>query len=333
MTRLAPRSRPAHSRARRARGKTLQSRSRDRGPALVPLALVLIGLFAVVHGWGALGSTAEALRSLAFSRPAVTGFVAPAERLDTLLQARIANTATLPGGTVGVAVRDLEGGLTATLNGDRPFPAASLFKLPILVEVLKQQRLNRLNADDRLQILQAHWTDGSGVLQARIGERLPIHELLRLMVQESDNIAALVLLDAVGVENVNATMDAMGLRATRLRDRRQPQAVLHTTSARDMAHLLETIATGRLIDVETSEAALELLERKQAHTWLTDGLPWWVKLAHKWGDLPGARHDAGIVFAPSSTYLAVVLTEGGTPRHAQQVIAETSRAVFEHLGG
>jgi beta-lactamase class A len=294
---------------------------------------VLLGLFAMVLGWRALGTAAEAVRGLVFTRPAVTGYIAPSERVDTPLQARVVAAASLPGGTVGVVVRDLDGGLTATLNGDRSFPAASLFKLPILVEVLKQERLKRLNFDDRLEILRSQWTDGSGVLQARVGDRLPVRELLRLMVQESDNIAALVLLDAVGVENVNATMESMGLHATRLRDRRHSNTAPHTTSARDMARLLETIATGRLIDLETSETALNLLARQQSNAWLTDGLPWWVKLAHKWGDLPGARHDAGIVYAPSSTYLAVVLTEGGAPRAAQQVIAATSRAAFEYLGG
>lgn len=297
------------------------------------LALGLLGLFTVVLGWRAALAGVDAVRGLTFARPGVASQPVPAARADPGLQARIQTSAALAGGTVGVVVRDLQTGALAEINANRVFRSASLFKLPIMVEVLKQQRLKRISLDDELEIEPDQWTDGSGVLQARVGERLQVRELLRLMIQESDNIAALVLLDAVGAANVNATMDAMGLRDTRVRDRRTDPNLAHVTTARDMARLLETIATGRLIDAETSEEALKLLELKQANAWLGEGLPWWVKLAHKWGDLPGARHDAGIVYTPRTTYVAVVLTEGGRPEGAQRVIAEASRAAYEYLGG
>jgi len=46
--------------------------------------------------------------------------------------------------------------------------------------------------------------------------------------------------------------------------------------------------------------ALTLLELKQTVSWLSDDLPFWVKVAHKWGDLPQARNDAGVVFSGTS---------------------------------
>ena len=72
---------------------------------------------------------------------------------------------------------DLEGGGEASRDADRPFPAASLFKLPILVEVLAQQEVHRLDPDQLLEIRAEDWTDGSGVLQARVGDRLTVREL------------------------------------------------------------------------------------------------------------------------------------------------------------
>jgi beta-lactamase class A len=178
------------------------------------------------------------------------------------------------------------------------------------------------------------------VLQAKVGERYPVRELLRLMIVESDNIAALVLLDRVGVEEVNGTIAALGLRDTRIQERVPDGAGglrlagPHVTSARDLALLLETIAAGRLVDPPTSELALELLERRQAQAWLADGLPWYAKLAHKWGDLPDARHDAGIVYTPEDAYLIVVLTRNAaTPRDAAETIAAISRAVFAYFAG
>src|SRR5207249_6957076 len=138
----------------------------------------------------------------------------------------------------------------------------------------------------------------SGVLQARVGDQLPVRELTRLMIVDSDNIAALVLLDAIGIANVNAMAERLGLRSTRLVDHRAGEPGDHTTSASDMAQLLVSLASGQAVNQNVSEQTLSLLEAKQTVAWLGDGLPFWVKIAHKWGDLPDARNDVGIVFSP-----------------------------------
>src|SRR5207248_5160281 len=134
--------------------------------------------------------------------------------------------------------------------------AASLFKLPILIDVLAAEDAGRLDPERLLEIRQEDWTDGSGVLQARVGERLSVRELSRLMIQESDNIAALVLLDAVGVASVNALDERLGLHATHLVDHRAGDAGEHTTSAADMAHLLVGLASGQVVNQHVSEEAL-----------------------------------------------------------------------------
>jgi beta-lactamase class A len=274
----------------------------------------------------------DALRGLSYSRPPAAASNVTTFRADPDLQRRVEQAASLSRGTVGVAVLDLERGSTASVNADRRFPAASLFKLPILVEVLAQEQVHRLEPDKLLEIGADDWTDGSGVLQARVGDRLAVQELVRLMVQQSDNIAALVLLDAVGSDNVNATLERLGLEQTRIVDRRRGESGEHVTSAGDMARLLQIMSSGQLIDADVSEQALRLLELKQGQTWLAESLPWWVKVAHKWGDLPDARHDAGIVFTPRGNYVSVVLTEDALPDEAERAIARTAAAAYDYLG-
>ena len=78
----------------------------------------------------------------------------------------------------------------------------------------------------------------------------------------------------------------------------------------------------------TQDAQLEL---KQSVAWLADGLPFWVKVAHKWGDLPEARHDAGVVFTPRGSYVVAVLTEGAQPDEAAALIARASRIGYDNL--
>ena len=226
----------------------------------------------------------------------------------------------------------MQTGATAAIDATRAYPAASLFKLPILLQVLADEDNGQLDPDHQLEIRADDWTDGSGVLQARVGDRLSVRELTRLMIQESDNIAALVLLDAVSVADTNSLSARLGLQTTHVVDHRAGESGDHLTSADDMAHLLLLLATGQAVNQRVSEQALSLLELKQNVSWISDDLPFWVKVAHKWGDLPDARHDAGIVFTPRGNYVMAVLTEDAAPDESAKAIAEASRATYDYLG-
>ncbi len=275
----------------------------------------------------------DLIAGILFVRPPAASISAPPLHSDAVLQTRLQSVrATMLRGSMGAVVVDVQTGASASVDAEQPFPAASLFKVPLLVEILAEGDRGQLDAERRLEIRPEDWTDGSGVLQARVGDRLSVRELTQLMIQESDNIAALVLLDAVGVTTTNATADQLGLHATRLVDHRAGDTGEHTTSAADMAHVLVGLASGTVINQHVSEEALGLLELKQSVSWLGDGLPFWVKVAHKWGDLPQARNDAGVVFSPRGSYVAVVLTEGSQPEESAGLIARVGRLGYDYVG-
>ncbi|MGE3272749.1 MAG: serine hydrolase [Chloroflexota bacterium] len=238
-------------------------------------------------------------------------------------------------GTVGLYVRNLTTGAEASVNANRVFPAASLYKVPIMVETVRQIRLGRLSPDQQFTVQRAHWVPGSGVLQGRVGDSLSVQELLRLLIAESDNIAAMMLIDATGLNNINQTMKGLGLEATRLLDYRAQGAYNgvgpYSTSPADMAVLMDTVASGRLVDQETSDEALKLLGQKQASDLLGEALPFNVKVAHKWGEIPGARHEAGIIFTPSFQYVLVVMTENVDPRGSPGYIRDLSKTVYDYF--
>jgi beta-lactamase class A len=295
---------------------------------------VLLLCFALVTCWKLALLALETYEHSRFTRPPVQVRPAPATSpppsgagVDAILR-----ETGLPGGVVGVYVKNLNSGVGARINAERRFHAASLYKLPVMVEVFKQLRLKRFSLDDELTIDPRHWTDGSGVLQARVGDRVRIGELLRLMIAESDNIAANMLVELVEANNVNQTMAALGLQSTRVVDPQRENAA-PTTSPEDVGRLLELIATGRMVDADASEEAVRLLEIKQAQEWLADGLPPWGKLAHKWGDVPNWRHDAGIIYTPHNQIVLVVLTENGGPALAAEQIRTVSRRVVSYFEG
>ena len=267
-----------------------------------------------------------------FFRPP-TAIAPTTEYANAALQNRLESVASSLGeGRLAVEAIDLQSGARASVDADRAYPAASLFKLPILLQVLAEQDAGRLDPSRQVEIRSEDWTDGSGVLQARIGDRLTVEELAQLMIQHSDNIAALALLDVVGVPSANAMAQRLGLQSTHIVDHRAGEPGDHTTSARDMALLLREMATGAAVNEHVSQQALSLLELRQSVNWLTDDLPFWVKLAHKWGDLPDARHDAGIVFTPRGSFVLAVLTQDSTPEEAAAAIARAARVTYEYLG-
>jgi beta-lactamase class A len=303
-----------------------------RLPSLTGLLVrVLVIGFVAMAAWR-LGMLAlETYEAARFTRPTIVPQTPPQRVPDGGLE-RVLQGVGLPGGVVGVYVRNLTTGETSGQNADRRFVAASLYKVPVLVEVYKQQRLKKFTWDEELTIGRDQWTDGSGILQARVGERVKIGELMRLMIAESDNIAANILVDLVGPANINQTMDGLGLKTTHVVDRFR-ESMAPTTSPEDMGKLLELIATGRLVDASTSEEAMSLLEQKQAQAWLATGLPWWGKLAHKWGDVPNGRHDAGVIYTPHNQVVLAVLTENGSPAAAAEQISSISKRVMTYFEG
>jgi beta-lactamase class A len=133
------------------------------------------------------------------------------------LQARLQEFADAFPGVIGVAVRDIRTGEEVSINGDRPFPMASVYKVPIMVEVFRQIEAKKLSLDDRIDLGDEHRTLGSGVLTLLSNGLKPtVKDLITLMIVLSDNEATDILLRKVGTENVTAAMRSMGLNNIRV---------------------------------------------------------------------------------------------------------------------
>jgi beta-lactamase class A len=317
---------------------------RRRSLAAALVAYVMVGAFIGLATWKLTETAVEtvqapAVAELTHEEPRVAAVSAPppaprGPHSDAVLLSML-EAQPPASGWVGVFVRNLTTGAEASINPNRVFPAASLYKLPIMVETVRQIRMGRIAPDQMMVVQRAHKVPGSGVLQSRIGESVPIREILRLLIAESDNVAAMMLLDLTGLNNVNQTMRGLGMEATRLLDYRAPGAYdgvgPYATSPADMGLLMDTIGTNRLVDKEASEEALKLLGQKQASDLLGEGLPFNVKVAHKWGEIPGARHEAGLVFTPKFTYVVVIMTENVDPAFSPSYISALSKAIYGYF--
>lgn len=116
-------------------------------------------------------------------------------------------------GTVGVSAKHVETGEEIHINGDMYFPMASVFKIPVFVEVMAQIGEGRFDLDDEIDIQKTDQHLGSGYLSDldAPGIKLSVKNLINLMMMISDNSATDILLTKVGAENVNSRLRSFGL--------------------------------------------------------------------------------------------------------------------------
>jgi beta-lactamase class A len=119
---------------------------------------------------------------------------------------RVAAVAARLGGTVGVAARNLASGAEVHVAADELFPMASCFKVPVMVEVMRQVDAGELHLDDRLTLTEADKSPGSTLIHCHRGLRPSVRDLLYLMITLSDNTATDMLWRRVGLGRVNETM-------------------------------------------------------------------------------------------------------------------------------
>ncbi len=131
------------------------------------------------------------------------------------LEERIRTIVTALDGTLGVYVHAVEAGDRVELNADELFPMASVFKIPILAELLCRAQEGRVALEERVALADEMKSPGSGVLkELSAGTTLTIRDLATLMIIVSDNTATDILLARLTKDAVNARLRACGLERT-----------------------------------------------------------------------------------------------------------------------
>ena len=214
-------------------------------------------------------------------------------------------------GSASVAVLDPLHGVGYEHDVARIVPAASLYKLAVLVEVYRQANAGQLSLDGSTVTIEDDDLVDGGTLTDD-GTTLSVREALERMITMSDNACARALLRTVGTHIVNATALALGLTDTRINTTlpaEERSADYNTTSARDMERLFSGLVKGTILDAQSSTAMLAVLGRQQVNDRIPSGLPDGTPVAHKTGNLDGIAHDVGVVTTPFGPRVVVVLTQ------------------------
>ncbi len=226
-----------------------------------------------------------------------------------------------------VVVKNLADGSGVSIEADRPFYAASLFKVSVMYEVYHQRSLGLLSFGEEMLVTPYYVGFDLGTRVFPVCSTVTIEQAVSAMMSVSDNTSAVMLQDRVGSRHINEAMAALGLSTTRLLEDDLP------TNAGDMALLMEMIALGEAVDTTASMEMAGLLASEEIDNGLAAGVPEGTLVAHKTGNWLDATHDVGIVYSPATTYVIAVLSDKGFEDHANILITELSRAVWEYYNG
>jgi beta-lactamase class A len=128
------------------------------------------------------------------------------------LQEHIAQLAGAIHGEVGVTIRHIESGEGFHLNGDRQYPTASIYKLPIMVEAFRQAEEGTLSLAERVTLRPELLNFSRILARFEPGLTPTFKDLIYWMITESENGATDLVLERVGAKNVTETMRRLGLR-------------------------------------------------------------------------------------------------------------------------
>ncbi|PYV70730.1 MAG: serine hydrolase [Acidobacteria bacterium] len=230
------------------------------------------------------------------------------------LEASITDVDRSLDGVMGVAIEDLNSGQKYLLRGDDVFPQASSIKIAVLAELYRQAQQGKLKPTDVYTVKASDLVADSPIMNGLTPgvTQVTLRDLATMVVAVSDNSAANILIDRVGIESVNSLLDSLGLAHTRLRRKMMDLKAAsegreNISTPSEMMTLLEDVYRGKVLNKPLSEDFFRLLSTKK-NSWIPRELPEDLKVADKEGELEGVRNDSGIVFLENSPYILCVMT-------------------------
>jgi beta-lactamase class A len=199
-----------------------------------------------------------------------------------------------------------------------------------------QSEEGTLRLDEVRPLTDAARVGGSGVLQELRSPALSLTDYATLMVMLSDNSATNLLIDAVGMDNVNRRMRGLGLERVWLRRRMidleaARQGRENLASPCDLAALVQAVRDGRGVSAASRDAMMGILQKPKS-TPLTRSVPSGTKVASKPGGLDGVVADAGVVLLDARPYVVVAMSSWlKRDDEGEAAVESLARAAYDYF--
>lgn len=212
---------------------------------------------------------------------------------------------------------------------------ASMIKVFIMAYAMERIKDGKLSFDDEMTITARDKVGGAGTILGRPnGSKIKIKELIERMITESDNTATNMLIEKLGMNNINDYLKREGYNETALRRKMMDRTLRfeekqNVSSPKDLGTLFYKIYSGTCVNEEYDDIMLEILLGQTDKVCLPQALPG-TRVAHKTGELNDLYDDGGIVFTGDVDFIIVVMDEGVGVGYARDYQQDIARAVYRH---
>lgn len=255
---------------------------------------------------------------------------------------------------VAVAYHDYGSGDHWSLRGEEWFHAASTIKVPVLLGVFAAIERRDITLDSRVHVRNQFFSvvddapfridtgrDANAEVHAYIGKTMKVRDLARHMIVTSSNLATNLLIDLVGVEQVQKTLEDLGVDGVELRrgvedEPAYEEGINNEVTANGLVQVLRMIEEKQALSAEACEEMLDILHQQEFRSGIPAGLPDDARVANKTGEISTVAHDTGLVYLPDrEPYALAILVEWdpGNTSGRRDTLANISRAVYRHLTG
>ena len=252
-------------------------------------------------------------------------------------------------GVLAVAVTDLKTGQKFGLHENELMPTASTIKIAVLAELYHQTQVAQQGGSwpHAATLTTQYFFDPKDLVPDSfiLGgltpgvTRLTLRDVATAMIAVSDNSATNVLIDRLGLDNVNRYMESLGFQHVQLKRKMMDIAAAkagreNAAAPAEINALLEQIYNGKVFNKELTDDFLKMLSTTKDSPFY-HSIPDGVRLADKPGELEGVRNDCGIIYAARPVALCVMTTYDRRERDAEHVIGELGLrvySIFDRLG-
>ncbi len=194
---------------------------------------------------------------------------------------------------------------------------ASMIKLFVMAKTMQDVHDGKLSLDEKITIKKKDAVGGAGVTTwYNAGEQRTIEQLMTVMITDSDNTATNILIDRLGMQNINQYLQQQGFSDTVLvykmmMGRKGKKKNL--SSVRDIGSLFSRLYYHQLVGEQEDKLMLAILRQQHDKECFPAALPDY-EIAHKTGEVNDVYVDGGIFFGQQEDFVLVVLSNGKAGR-------------------
>ena len=236
--------------------------------------------------------------------------------------------------------RDLNNGLWIGVEEKELFSPASLMKIPVMIAVLKKTESEPAFMENKIQydttLLDKIDEDEGKGFKKNHNEWYSLDQLITQMITYSDNKATLMLMQAVGMDDVLKVSNELNLEV-----KNDLNINSNFMKVKSYAAIFRILYNGTYLSKENSEKALNYLSNSEFSKGIRAAVPSNVIVAHKYGtrdefDTKGNStniqlHHFGIVYHKQKPFLIGIMTRGGKKEIREKIIYDLSKLTYDEV--